>query len=372
MFPTAYLLRMNTMQEEIIPRKIDEYKPDMKALEKVRDVVPLLGKNTVLMAKVDGEFTLLHYDREGQSYTLNRWGKARMSFPALDEFVNTLNKTAIKKAEILCELYAMENGLPLKLNKFISYIKSHNDTIIANNIFIGIWDLLSVNGFPIKEPYAWRISEVRSWIRECRLVHVLPHIQPQTIEDVEDFWQTFVNMNGYEGIVVRPDNGIYKLKPIHDLDAVIIGINKKNKYEKGFNLFDKENVTTMKLALMEEDGTLIEVSDVASGIDHTLRKALWQLMEFKVEEDNEVVWIQPCVVVKLQYTELFITEGSNRLKFTGSSYMKMEKRPFVRLRNPRLLGFRPDKEVNPQALRVSQIPERYLTDYYAWKKNIQS
>jgi len=67
-----------------------------------------------------------------------------------------------------------------------------------------------------------------------------------------------------------------------------------------------------------------------------------------------------------------IFEGSNRLKFTGSSYMKMEKRPFVRLRNPRLLGFRPDKEVNPQALRVSQIPERYLTDYYAWKKNIQS
>jgi ATP-dependent DNA ligase len=358
---------MNAMQEEIIPRKIDEYKPNMKALDHIKDVLPFLQKGTVLMAKVDGEFTLLNYDREGQSYTLNKWGKKRTEFPALDEFVNTLNKTAIKKAEILCELYAMENGFPLKLNKFISYVKSHNEALIANNIFIGVWDLLSVNGFPIKEPYAWKVSEVKSWIRECRLVHVLPFIQPKTIEDVEDFWQSFVTMNGYEGIVVRPENGIYKLKPIHDLDAVIIGINKKNKFEKGFNLFDKENVTTMKLALMEEDGTFIEVSDVASGIDHTLRKALWQLMEFKVEEDNEVVWIQPCVVVKLQYTELFITEGSDRRRFTGSSYMDMEKRPFVRLRNPRLLGFRPDKEVNPQALRVSQIPERYLADYQAWK-----
>jgi hypothetical protein len=45
------------MQEQIIPRKIDEYKPDMKALDHIKDVLPFLQKGTVLMAKVDGEFT---------------------------------------------------------------------------------------------------------------------------------------------------------------------------------------------------------------------------------------------------------------------------------------------------------------------------
>jgi len=105
---------------------------------------------------------------------------------------------------------------------------------------------------------------------------------------------------------------------------------------------------------MEEDGTTIEVSDVASGIDHTLLKTLWQLMGLtRVGEDKEVIWLEPTAIVKIQYTELFQTEGGRRLRLIkGQGYMDMEKRPFVRLRNSRLLGFRPDKELKPKELRL--------------------
>ena len=56
---------------------------------------------------------------------------------------------------------------------------------------------------------------------------------------------------------------------------------------------------------MEEDGTLIEVSDVASGIDHSLRHSLWQLMEYKVGEDKESVLVEPLVIVQIRMDYIF-------------------------------------------------------------------
>jgi ATP-dependent DNA ligase len=361
------------MQEEIVNENIDALRPSMKGLDfnddrfPASEVAPLLQRDTVLMVKADGEFNRVTFNRDGESFALNGWGKKRTGIPALDELIGALKKTTVRKAEVLCELYAMENGKPLKLNRFISTIKSHDIQLIGEKVFIGIWDVLSVNGVKLNDqPFSVRISKAKSWTRECCHVHTLPHVQPQTLDGVLDFWQNYVVEQGYEGLVFRIPNGtVYKLKPLHDLDAVIIGVNKKAYFEKekGQHFLDKEQVTTVKVALMEEDDTFIEVSDVASGIDPSLRKALWKLTEFKVGEDKDVIWIRPLFVVQLKYNELFQTKESRRLRFSVTGYVEMERRPFVRCRSPRLIGFRGDKQVSPQDLRISQIPDKYLIDY---------
>lgn len=345
------------MIEAFIEKGIDHLKPTMKALKSIDEIQ--LTEQTVVSAKVDGEFTLVVFDRNGESYTLNKWGRKRKDFPALNELIIALSQTDVQTAEFLAELYAEEKGKPLQLPNFLHYIKSGNPALI-NKIHIGIWDLISLNGQPVNTPLTERYALIESWLQNLKtvklnpLVKTLPYITPKTKEEIEKFWQEHVVQKGYEGIVIRNNNEFYKIKPKGEFDAVIIGINKESGYGKK-TLFEKQQVPSLKLAVMDEQGNFIEVGDCASGLTEDLRKALWKLMDFKVGEDHETVYIKPIVVVQVEYTETYNKER-RVLKFDGTKYIEIGTKPFVSLRHPRLLRFRPDKTVNPKDLRASQIP----------------
>jgi len=85
------------LREVVTDIKIDNLKPKMKTLPSFKALKIVKGE-TVLQAKVDGEFTLLSYSKDG-SFTVNRWGKARTDFPALNEFSEAMEKTSLSKAE---------------------------------------------------------------------------------------------------------------------------------------------------------------------------------------------------------------------------------------------------------------------------------
>ena len=346
------------MEEKIVTSKIDDLKPVMKVLPSFK-AIKIVPNQTVLQVKVDGEFTKLIFNRYGESYTLNKWGRQRYDFPALNEFESVMRKQAeIETAELLCELYAKEDDKPLKLPSYIHYVKSKNPVLIER-IHIGIWDLHKINGASVNQNYAWKLEEVESWLKGCRLCSVLPYLKPQLLTQhmIEVFWNKYVETIGYEGLVVRQNGDIFKVKPISELDAVIIGINKKSGYG---NLFAQKQVTTVKLALMRQDGRFVEIGDCASGIDHQLRSALWTLIEnHKVAEDEKIVYVEPIVVCTIEYTDLF--KGKNKvLDYNGKEYAWVLTTDLIRFKSPRLKHLRPDKNVNPTDLRITQIPEAYL------------
>lgn len=348
------------MEETVTDVKIDHLKPQMKTLPSFKALKIVPGQ-TVVQVKVDGEFTYLSYSKQG-SFTANRWGKARTNFPALNEFAEAMQKTSLEKAELLCELYAVEDDKPLKLPDFIHYIKSKDEELLKK-IHIGVFDLISINGQPVQQNYAWKLEEVSGWLEGCKLCHVLPYFKPATIQDVENFWNLWVEEKGYEGLVARSNGELYKIKPISEVDAVIVGINKRE-------LFYSSQVTSIKLALMDEDGNFVEIGDCASGITHKLRSSLWQLMDFKVGEDDQVVWVKPMVVCTVQYTDLF--KGRNKV-FSydeNKGYVHVGYRELVRLRHPRLVGFRSDKRVTPEDLRIEQLPLDFWRDVWAISKSL--
>ena len=330
------------MREMKSTRNIIGYKPVMKTLASFKALnlqTNMQNDNVVVMVKCDGEFTLAVCEDQ-TAYTINRWGTMRTDFPAVNELAEALEKRGVT-AEILCELHAydFEKDRPLKLPEF----QKGNGTVR-----IGAWDLLSVNGKEVRNSSFWKLQELHKWFGSCRYIYVLPFIKPRSTEEVRMFWDLWVRMKGYEGLVARISNSIYKIKPISDVDAVIVGINKRTR-------FYSQEVTSLKLALMEEDGTFVELGDVASGIDHQLRKALWHLMDYKVAEDKETVWIKPFVIVTIEYTDIFIRE-SRRFTYDGEKYHEAGKRTFATLKEPRLTRLRSDKTVNPQDLRTAQIP----------------
>jgi DNA modification methylase len=334
-------------------RKIGDLKPNMRPLERL-ELLEVTPNQTVVGAKLDGEFTLLSYNRERESYVLNKWGHIRQDFPALNQFVEAMNKTEVTHAELLCELYAKEDGKPTNLPTFMRYIKGKDKDI--NKIHIGIWDLIKIDGNPPPNDFAWKLEEVERWVKGCTHVAVVPYIKPQTIQDIKDFWRACVEEKGYEGLVIRNGDQIFKIKPSLDVDAVIIGLNKESNYGRNLSHFQQKEITSIKLALMQPDETFIELSDCASGITEELRTALWKLMDYKVSEDDKTVYVKPIVVCTIQYTDTYQKERQV-LKFDGEKYTEAGTKPFVSLRHPRLIRFRPDKAVNPQDLRTTQIPE---------------
>lgn len=351
------------MQESIVDIKIDHLKPKMKSLPSFK-ALKIEPEQTVMQVKVDGEFTLLSYSKQG-SFTVNRWGKARTDFPALNEFAEAMQKNSLEKAELLCELYAVEeDGKPLKLPDFIHHIKS-GDSELLKKINIGVFDLISINGQPIQQNYSWKLDEVSGWLEGCKLCRALPYMKPTTIQDVENFWKEFVEKRGYEGLVARSNDEIYKIKPISEVDAVIIGINKREQ-------FWSKQVTSIKLALMNDQGNFVEIGDCASGITQELRSSLWKLMDFKVGEDSEMVWVKPMIICTVQYTDLF--KGKNKVfRFDEKTgYTHISYANLVRLRHPRLIGFRPDKRVTFEDLRIEQLPMDFWKEVWDIAKSLGS
>jgi DNA modification methylase len=333
-------------------RNIDNLKPNMKTLDTL-DLLKLTSE-TVITAKLDGEFTLLSYTKGGETYTLNKWGHKREDFPALNQFTEAMNKTPLTHVEMLCELYAQENGKPANLPTFLRYIKGKDKKL--DDIHIGIWDLIKIDGYTPQQTYAWKLEEVERWLQGYTLAKVVPYIKPHTIEEVKNFWRTCVEEKGYEGLVIRNGDDIYKIKPCLEVDAVIIGINKKSGNGKDLDVLQRKEVRSIKLAVMQPDGSFVELSDCASGINEELGKALFKLLDFKVGEDDTTIYVKPLVVCTVQYTDTFLKERQV-LKFEDGKYAKLDVKPFVSLRHPRLTRFRPDKTVNPQDLRTQQIPE---------------
>jgi len=332
------------MIEKQVSIEVEGYKPDMTALSSVKELN--LTDDTVVMAKADGEFTFLSFSREG-NFTVNRYGHLRMDFPALNELSLALNRAGVYEAGILCELYAMEEGRPLKLPEFIHYVKSKNPDLIGK-VHIGVWDLITVNGNEVNESYAWKISEVERWLEGHRLAHVLPYVVPKSLIEAEQFYSKVLEI-GYEGVVARNGDNIYKVKPQQDVDAVIIGINKKP-------MLKEQQVTSIKLALMDEDGLFVELSDCASGIDHQLRRVLFEyLMPLRDNEDKTTIYVQPLVVCQVRYTDTFKAQKRKLKYIIGIGYRESGVIPFFSLRHPRLESFREDKKVTVKDLRLKQI-----------------
>jgi ATP-dependent DNA ligase len=314
---------------------VEKLKPTFKTATYLNEI-PI--RDAVISAKADGEWTIL-YIQGNLVWAMNRYG--------------TLRKWRIKpiplvqEAILQSETYAVNGSQMMMLPDCEHILKSGSPEQVASQIRQGLIDVVEINGKAVNEPYAWRIQELNNIFKD-EFMQPLPFTQISTLEEAQAFWDRWVVARNFEGVVIRQQNGdLWKVKPYQEIDAVIIGINKKERIAL-------QEVTSLKLALMDEEGCFVEVGDVASGIDVQLRKALWRLMDFKIDEDKDTYYIKPFIVIQVGFTETFPAE-KRVYRLTPTGYALVGIRQFVSLRHPRLMRFRKDKTVNPKDLRLSQI-----------------
>jgi len=309
----------------------------------VEDISKIPLDNCTIQYKIDGDFQVIQFDRLfGKAEAININGTVRTDFPALEEFYECLIPISkVKSATILAELYAIDDGKICKLNKYRHIL--HSDT---SKIHIGLHTIESLNG---KDFNGNSFEVLGEWFNMGNRVKIIPYIIPKSREEIEEFYNKGIPQ-GYEGIVIRRFNSIWKLKPLLDVDAVIIGFNKRSLWKEGY-------ATSLKLALMDKKNRFIEIGHCASGINRKLGKRLYDYSKLSyITENAETVFVKPELIIEIQTERPYSTDKAKVWEYSPKyGWVSTEDVPGYHVRSARLIRFRDDKEVNNVDLRLEQM-----------------
>ncbi|MCS7073855.1 MAG: hypothetical protein NZ108_05255, partial [Bacteroidia bacterium] len=234
-------------------------------------------------------------------------------------------------------------------------------------IAFGVFDIIELNGERFFQSPQEIQHQLNNWLGNGKLIHPIASREVHSRKDIESIFREIVVENGFEGLVVRSvDSAIYKIKPRHTLDAVVIG------YCEGED--DRSDmVKDLLLALMKEDDTFLLIGKTGSGFSDQLRREL--LVELQTQiVDSEYIetsdshtafhLVKPTKVIELSFLDLIAENSTGQpvlranLKYDSEKgYLMLGKVPSVGILSPIFERFREDKKVNSFDLRLQQITE---------------
>ena len=354
-----------------------KYKPKMEMLPSpdsanwLKASVVIHGE-TVIMVKADGEFNVLEYNRGGDTFTTNKYGRQETprTLQAIADAEKIMAKDkSIKSAKFKVEMYINYDGKLMRVNDFIHYLKGKNHieltckekgcygkTVneIRGRIALGAFDLIELNGKKINESQVWKLEEMERMLGKTKgRFHVLPWqyvgvVSPSTVrKEIVAAWAKYKEKQGWEGLVVYADS-IFKVKNEYEIDAVIVGLNKNDGYSK-------KQGTSVKLAVVKDKNQFVEIGDVASGISLKMRSFLWSYYKkHGLDETPQVAYVKPMFVVKITLTDFF-KKDMLTWKIVNGKRIETGTAPAITMRHPRLAGIREDKSVSPQDAGLQQL-----------------
>lgn len=365
--------------------EVIKYKPKMELLPAPSSpnwdtASVVIHGETVIMAKADGEFNVLHYHRGATTFTKNKYGRKETAsgLQAIADAQAMLAKSrSVKSAKMLVEMYVnyQVNGknVLMRVSDFIHYLKGKSHTEqscrgkncygktvqeIRGRIALGIFDIVELNGKKVNAAQLNKLKLLENMLNVKKgakpgRFHVLPwiyvgEVSPGTMrKEITAAWATYKEKLGYEGLVVYADS-TFKVKPEVEIDAVIVGLNKNDGYSKHLG-------TSVKLAVMKDKNTFVEIGDVASGISIKMRAYLWNFKrKFPLDETSQVAYMKPLFVVKVFMTDFFLKDMP-MWKLVNGRRVELGLYPSITMRHPKLVSIRDDKSVAVEDVGVQQL-----------------
>jgi hypothetical protein len=375
--------------------EVVKYKPKMELLPAPgspnwETASLVIHGETVIMAKADGEFNVLHYCRGASAFTKNKYGRKETAsgLQAIADAQTMLTKNrSVKSATMLVEMYVnyQVNGksVLMRVSDFIHYLKckSHTErscrgkncygkTVqeIRGRIALGIFDLVELNGKKVNASQLNKLKLLENMLNAKKGAKPVPHcptpskpgrfhvlpwiyvgeVSPGTMrKEITAAWATYKEKLGYEGLVVYADS-TFKVKPEVEIDAVIVGLNKNDGYSKHLG-------TSVKLAVMKDKNTFVEIGDVASGISIKMRAFLWNFRrQYPLDETTESAYMKPLFVVKILMTDFF-NKDMPMWKLVNGRRVQLGLYPSITMRHPKLVDIRQDKSCALPDVGIDQL-----------------
>lgn len=324
----------------------------------------LEGDRYYVTRKYDGEYAMIVHDR-GQTVTINRSGRVRRGIPCIEEAGRLLDAAGAGEAMIAAEIYVVGGQQRGRLNDLLAALA---DGKRIGELRLAAFDIVALDG------KVWRGSYERTWEKLHELfrggsrIHEVEMQIATSAEQVAEIYDAWVGREKAEGLVVRSEMPfVFKIKPRHSVDAVIVGFSEGTGGEQG-------QARSLLLALMPAEGRYQVVGRVGSGMVEEVRELLFDRLskqvlpsEFIETDANFVAFrmVRPDVVVEVTVGDLlFETAAGPRmnavLAIDRGAYRIVRSVPGVKFLAPVFVRIRTDKRVDAGDVRLAQI-ERFAS-----------
>ncbi len=321
-----------------------------------------------LSRKVDGEFAVLVYSA-GESLLVNPGGTVRVGLPLLTEAEKQLTRAGVKRALIAGELYYRHpTGARSRVHDVSHAARSPDSQAELDHLQFAAFDVIELDGQPATARHADTYARLQKLFGGGQRVHPIEATQVKTSDEITQYFTSWVEQQGGEGLVLRSDTtGSYKLKPHHTIDVAVVGFTESTDDRKGM-LHD------LLIAVMRKDGGLHLVGRVGGGFsDEERRSLLTELKAMTVSSDyvesspDHVAYqmVRPDWVIEVRCLDLITqtTRGGNIdrmvLQYDPKTlrYAPLRRLPLVALISPTFVRRRDDKQVNVHDVRAQQLAD---------------
>ena len=142
-----------------------------------------------------------------------------------------------------------------------------------DKLHIAPFDIIDIEGEPCEVThYKEKWTKLHRWFNAGTLVRQVDATAATGRNEVEKIYTEWVIEGGAEGLVVHSEQPIiYKVKPRHTIDAVVIG------YTVGEDAH-AEMMRDMLLAVMRPDGILQQFASTGTGLtEDTFNNSFWEI-----------------------------------------------------------------------------------------------
>lgn len=322
----------------------------------------LAGDRFYVTRKYDGEYAFIIH--EGPlTVTVNRSGRVRRGIPCIEEAGRLLEAAGIHRAMLGAEIYVVKGQKRGRLNDLLAALA---DKKRIGTLHLAVFDLVELDDKPWRGGYEAAWERLHTIFRDGERVREVEMQVARSTAEVAAVYDKWVVREHAEGLVVRSDLPlVYKIKPRHSVDAVIVGFSEGTGAEKG-------QVRSLLLALMPAEGRYQVVGRVGSGLVEEVRELLFDRLsrhvmpsEFIETDANLVAFrmVRPDTVIELTVGDLlFETEAGPKmntlLEIDGGNYRIVGTVEGVKFLAPVFVRIRTDKRADAGDVRLTQI-ERF-------------
>lgn len=321
------------------------------------------GKEFFLTRKYDGEFNILLFDGEN-CYLTNPGGKVRTGLASLEEATKLLKAAGIKSGIFACEACMKEKDG--ERARVFNVLTAWANPKMQEDLCLVPFDIVEIDDeAKFYTNYEEEYKELANIFKDSSLVFPPRFKKANSKAEIQEIYEQWVTTENGEGLIVRSEMPfIFKLKPRHSADVVVVGYSEGIDDAKG-------QIRSMLLAMMPEDGKFQIVGKTGNGFSDEMRKEiLTQLEPLKmpsqyIETDSNHVafhMIKPEIILEVNFNDVIVENSTSEimnpiLKIVDGKYKLDKITAGFSLIFPIFERFRDDKSVIPTDLRLSQITD---------------
>ena len=305
------------------------------------------GVRGEFIEKVDGMLGALVYDGK-DAFFQTTTGKEMRDLPVISEYMGIFRKFKVKNAIVLGELVAKKNGTILPFNATQSVVKTsykeNNKALVYHYPF----DIIEWNGQKVN------FKQASDFIKKnfTGLDYIsIPQSVSGDIKVFRKMYKALKNKVGFDGLIVRADGKIYKVKFTDTADVVVIGAGAV-----GLPAWNKRQVSYLLTGFIDSKGIVRTSSKIGTGFNAPRRAELYKyIQENKWYEKSGEIFVKPKLIIEVKFFRYRITDTPAYR--VGKEYIPVGNKKSITFSHPTFERLRPDKGANRFDTRLQQIPE---------------